>query len=668
MAMTLLLNSMFASCIISFPSESPFAGKVNCDSCDSSSNICICNFTSNIVVNNNTAINSLYAVQNCDGYTVKFHTNNRQLSLNANFDFSMETSNFIDYLIISNSTNILIGANANNIKLPNLILESGKTLNILSNYSSPSDKSYALKIKSISVENNSVLNIKMLSTNGISRGRNNNCGASSYPNGSGSGHVSLDVNYIENYGNINIDLNTGIGGDGEYRDKADCGGSYDQSGGHGGNSGNIDFNVNYISNYQDLIINLKTGNGGTGGYSSIDDSSDETFNGGNGGSGGYINIKSIKEIGNYNVFKLYLVAGDGGMGAMQRADKGEHCQDGKNGNGGSGGNISDVNITSLLNKSSTSEFQLNIKNGALAKTSTISDDTCVYYNDATFGQPGKLGNLNINYLENNSSNFEFTSIFNFTNADYQLAQNSTNNGGNDVFENAGNMRPLNNLNLKLSGIDINNLKNGSFLPKNITANIDIFDIDYFYNTIKINGCYINPTSVNYNVNGFKYIFATNKDAVSSMLGASGIDVTYKYCPYCEIIDLDNSINRYTGEYNLYSNKSGTIAPEDLKIFYSYDTTPYQKYITKRADGRTLPVYINKVPIIGELNEDLNMYVYKITKNELKYYGASPDEDLPTLVSGDYLYCYGQEYYLDGKIGNDRFEFPFIPLNSLFNQD
>ncbi len=668
--MIISLNGVFACTV----TTSNFS-QISCSACDVETKICNCNFIGDIETT--SAIINGYQTDSCEDYTINFYTNGNDLKINHNFNFS--NTNNIANLIINGFSDISIYQDAKIIFLPNIIVEGNKKLDIkTADYLQATEKDHNLTIESILVKQNGTLNIDVKSNDGVS--------ATSAPiynnrgqlipivsNGTASGNLNLNINYLANYGNLDINLKTGNGGNGLTKEGDEGWLSADDdpnSGGNGENSGDLNVNIKDIENFKDFIINLKTGNGGSGGNTAVDDCSgayvDEDFDGGNAGSAGNINIKSIDQINNQGNFYITAIAGDGGVGGSQRGC----CDNGTNGNGGNGGSIFDLNISRLLNKKSDGtnpnpKFKVDIKNGALGK---IVLDDCAGETSDLLGKPGGLGNINIDFLENDSPDkLEIISAFNFTTEEYQLAVTSTNNDGDDEAANSGNMRQLPDLNLKLSEIKINYLKNGSYLPKNISASIPIDNDEYFNNDIRIDGCYINPTAVNYNIKDDTIIGATNPDAISVV--NPNFDLTYRFCPHCEIMPLDDTQNRYTRDYSLYSNTNGIVNIGDLNIHYS-NPLDQSIYYTKRTDDKQLPVYTNKNPISGEWNPKINSYEYKIKPEDLNYYSHTPEEDIDLLNQEDNLFCYGQEYIINGKINAGAikpFNFPFVPLRELFTE-
>lgn len=662
---------------------------------------CIFN-TESLTTTNTTSIQntiSPFNLPGCRGYNINFYTNGNDILLKSDVDFTK--SNTKINIIANNHSNIIIYEDAKSITLPNIIVNSEKRLNIKTQSSIQATNKYHLVgIESIFVHPKANLNINLKSNDGISRGVSNECKIDYDKNrhGTDSGDILFNTFSITNYGDTNISLETGKGGEGVKRKREDCAGSYDQSGGDGGKSGDLELYVTKIYNYGEFTLDLKTGNGGNGGYSSLDKGNDGYFNGGDGGSSGNIYISNIEQIINYNTVKFNVITGDGGWGGVQKAKHSKSgCDKGHNGWGGSSGDISDINITNLLNRQNTSKFELNIKNGVLGEIDITPKNACKAENKAggeilTFGAPGKLGDITIDFLENKSSNgLEITSNFTFTNEQYKLAVVATSNGGKDGVDNGGNMRQLPDLNLRLSDIKINHLSNGSYLPKKISANIGIDDYEYFNNNIDITGCYINPTAVEYKVNNYARIVASNKDAVSKLNSSPIFDMTSRYCPHCEVMPLDDTQNRYTRNYSIFSSINGTINVGDLNIYYS-NPSDQTKYFVKRTDyeyksrdwspnrsiripryekiRRKLPVYTNKNPITAVLNPKINSYEYKIKPEDLIYYSHTPEDDMDLLSQEDYLFCYGQEYILDGSItGADSniksFSFPFVPLRELF---
>lgn len=683
----LIINTVYACNVI--PDDSPFSDKLSCDDCDNNAPICNCQFDNSISIDTNTQLYSL----ECSNYKINIYTNGYDLSLNNDFNFYNPHNNV--YLIIDQATNIWIYDDSTNITLPNITVLEDKILNIkkLSDIQKD-DINHNIKIDSILVKANATLKFLVSTNPGKSTIATAIAGEYDVKTAGDSGDLNLEIKSIENFGDIILDFNTGnggIGADGDGTDNADFflwDNDSPDFGDNGGNSGNLYFNIKEIKNYKTLNISLKTGAGGKGGNSVLDETVggaiEDSLKGGQGKSAGNINIERIDKIINIGEFKLDIVAGNGGNGGSKRSDNiSDNCDAGQNGNGGDGGSISDINIGILDNKlkygptHQVPKFELNVKSGALGKVNLVSDscNSGDVTKETSFGIPGSIGNINIDFLNNDSENdFIINSHLNFTAEDFALASSAaSNDSGDDGSNNGGDMLPIEDLkeNIKLSNININHLNNGSYLPKNISTNTDLSNEKYFYNEININGCYINPTSVDYTVNGFKHISATNDKILSNnyLFSTLKFDLKYNYCPHCEIMPLDDTQNRYTRDYSLYSNTFGTINIGDLNIYYS-NPSDQNKYYTKRTDDKKLPVYTNKNPIQGVLNTKINSYEYKIKPEDLNYYSYTPEDDIDLLNQEDNLFCYGQEYIINGKITDGAtkpFNFPFVPLRELFTE-
>ena len=117
-------------------------------------------------------------------------------------------------LIANNNSRIMIYQDANSITLPNIIVNSGKKLDIITNSSvQATDKSHGVNIESIFVYPNANLNLNLKSNDGISRGSSMECviDNDSHRHGTRSGNIKFKTFNITNYGNINITLETGKG-------------------------------------------------------------------------------------------------------------------------------------------------------------------------------------------------------------------------------------------------------------------------------------------------------------------------------------------------------------------------------------------------------------------------------------------------------------------------
>lgn len=676
--MILALNDVFACTV----TTSNFS-QISCSACNVETKICTCNFTDDIETT--SEIINGYQTDSCENYTINFYTNGNDLFLGGNFKFFSSNPNVISNLIINNSSRIIIGDNSEIIELPNIVVNSEKQFHIMTINDYLTEKSsHDIIIESIFVNQNSTADIKIYSNPGKPTISDAIAGQNDLLTAGDSGDLKFQIIDLKNNGKTTIDLQTGIGGKGANGDGADNDDLIDNDGpdmgDHAGNSGSINFNITNIENNNQLNINLKTGDGGTGGNSVIDlctgAAIDEPINGGDGGNAGDITISKIEQIKNFGELTLEISGGNGGYAGSQRAERDWACDFGHNGSGGNGGSISDLNIGILQNKLYNSVFNLKINSGTLGKVTLLPDSCADDPNnnggkeDTSFGFPGNIGNINIDFLENNSANdFEIISNFNFTPNDYDLAIAATNNGGIDGIDNGADMPSIALLSpyLRLSDITINYLRNGSYLPKKIYAYTTIENYSFFNNDLRIDGCYISPTTVNYDIKDDVIIVATNPESISVL--NSNFDLTYRFCPHCEIMPLDDTQNRYTRDYSLYSNTNGIVNIGDLNIHYS-NPLDQSIYYTKRTDDKQLPVYTNKNPISGEWNPKINSYEYKIKPEDLNYYSHTPEEDIDLLNQEDNLFCYGQEYIINGKINAGAikpFNFPFVPLRELFTE-
>lgn len=657
----IFVNPIFACAI------SGIVNGITCNSCDNITKICECNVNTTPL---ESSTSKLFNLSGCEDYTINLNLNAKTIWFKENLNMNDTNWN----LVISGSSNIVIdNSKSLDINLSNIIIESNadaKIKNLSESFSSSSIKINFIT-KDITVKPNSKLEIK-IKTNDGKNGTDGDSEGDDGTDGISSGDLIISFKNFINFGNSIVELGTGNGGKGGQPHSEDT--TDERNGRPGGSSGNLNLRIQNIENNNNLNIILKTGNGGNGSHSPKDDSADDSFNGGNGGHAGNININEIKLIKNQGDFSMQAIAGNGGWAGTSRfagdndCDFGNDGEQDNHGDSGNGGDVSDLNITTLINRSPN--FKLNLKSGELGKRN-VADGTCTNHElDKPFGFPGTLGNIDINFLENTYPGIEIISQLNFSLADYQLAataqaNNNTDDGGESG--DTGYMRKLLDLGITVTNVNINNLKNGSYLPKSINIKSEP-EHPIFNNSIDLSGCYIQPSQVTYNLNGGTNIYATNIESINSFLPA-GTSVNYRYCPHCEVIDLTDEVNRYTREYNIYSNVNGKILPGDLKIFY-FNPVTNQIYYTKRIDNTLQPIYTNKEEISSEMNDKIGMREFKLEKNKLVWFGSSQDEDRNDLAEDEYLFCYGQEYILKGKItiGNNskEFEFPFVPLRELFN--
>lgn len=656
----LIILVLFTSTAFACTITNPISG-ITCSPCDNTTKICECNINS---ANLDVTTGKLFNLTSCEDYTINVNLNAKTIWIKENLN--MNDSNW--NLVVSGTSKIGVdNSKSLDISFSNIIVMDGDKLTIKTLDTQKRENiSITFKARDIEVKPQAELKIELKTNDGESGGGPSSNNWLSVDDGSNwdgkpgerSGDLYFEYIKLINYGKTDIDLMTGNAGHGGTTNEGDSSGNAKQDGGHGAESGYLNFKLNTIQNNGELKINLKTGNGGNGGHSAVDDGADEQFKGGNAGNSQKIVISPINKIENNGSFLLSAVGGNGGLGGTQRHD-GTTCDEGWNGSGGNAGSIdSDLNISVLINKSN--DFKINLENGKLGKVLKVDKSCDNGESKNYFGYPGKLPNINIDYLENTNNSIEIISKFNFTQTDFTLAQ-----ADGEGIENGGYMRSLSDLGIKVANININNLKNGSHLPKTINIRSEP-DHPLFDNSIDITGCYIQPSQVTYTLNGGTNISATNIESISSFLPA-GTSKSYRYCPHCEVIDLTDEVNRYTREYNIYSNVNGKILPGDLKIYYSNNNN---YYYTKRADNLQYPVYTNVVDINSTLNDKIGMREYKLSKDKLVWYGAYQEQDRDDLAEDEHLFCYGQEYIISGKIttgsSSKDFTFPFVPLRELFN--
>ena len=489
-------------------------------------------------------------------------------------------------------------------------------------------------------------------------------------NGGKGGFVNLEAssnfNKIINYSNLNLNLKSGKGGLGAKGMSPKGNGRCVGSGGLGGDSGDINFNISDIKNYSvdsNLNISLISQNAGNGGNSGWDKGgSGQPAHGGNGGLSGDINFNNSKiNIYNEGNFDLNVTAGNGGNGGVKH----NHCDadDGANksypGNGGDGGTVNKIVIDNITN-ASESMFNLNVISGKKGLM-TETKEACI--RDAIDGSYGRLYDLNIDYLDNKSKNIEIKMI-------------SEDNLENSTCDN-----------YNYSNININFLQTKSYLPKTLYTVNKNKNKSISYNSdcrqINIIGCYVNTASnIDYFTDELNLSVTNNLDMdeiFKNQLNLNSKNIEYKYCPYCDIIDLDNSAFRISQEYSLYSDKGGTIKENDLNIYYAYDSAnwnpanwnpsylDFNGVFKINVKNKELPIYTNIKDITSVYDDDLGLYEYKITKDKLKW-NYYPDY---SFKENDYLYCAGQPYILRGTLvvpsqSQQYFKIPFTPIFKISN--
>ncbi|MDD4220855.1 MAG: hypothetical protein PHR48_00565 [Candidatus ainarchaeum sp.] len=472
-----------------------------------------------------------------------------------------------------------------------------------------------------------------------------------------------NTNLIENYLNLNLNLKSGNGGlAGQGSESIGNTGSVG-FGGNGGNSGNIDFNVFEINNYSidsNLNISIISGNGGNGGDSGVDHGGEPTANfahGGNGGNSSHIFWRNNTSVYNEGILDLNITAGNGGNGGK----KIYHCDKKRSyaGNGGNAGTVAEIIFDNITN-TFESKFNLDVATGKKGLI-TEKKESCIQ--NAVDGSPGRLYDLDIDYLDNKSKDLEIKMV----------SEDDLRNFNCDSYN--------------YSNININYLQTRSYLPKTLhTVNVDKTRTSGYNSEcrqININGCYVDTTSnVNYFTDKLNLSVTNNLDMDNifrNQIAIGSKDIDYKYCPYCDIISLDNSSFRISQEYSLYSDKQGTIKANDLNIYYAYDSlnwdpstwsSEYSNFngIFKiNVKNQKLPIYTNTEDIIPVYDDDLGLYEYKVTKDNLRW-NYDPEY---TFRENDYLYCAGQPYVLRGTLivpfqSQKFFKIPFTPIFKISN--
>jgi len=452
------------------------------------------------------------------------------------------------------------------------------------------------------------------------------------------GDANFSVNYFTNNGTSEVNLFAGNGhsggkGSDESKIEGACLGD-PKPGGNGGNGGNILFDVNNFINQGTLLVSkLVSGAGGTGGEKGRDKCFDDDFGGSNGGSSGNINILAFSKLINSGNFDFNASAGDAGNSGPSDPNDGSlgGCH------GGNGGSISVIDVTEIDNNSQN--FKILLKSGKYG----IKDSLCgSSSNKGSNGITGSIGDININYLTNSAKGIEITKELNQSVSSPSQATDA-----------------------KTGNVNINNLISGSYLPKSIMI---IPNNRASYSAINISACYLKTSGVDsleYQTNLLK-LYSANKNHVLYDFNLNNINNLIALsveCPHCEAIELNNPFWRVGNDYSIYSTQSGTIKANDLNIYYALDSNSEQIYNLPSPVGSP-PVYTNKADIIGEddsLTDGLKtIYKYTIEKDNLKWWKDPSYVLTPT----DKPYCYGQQYYIKGKIMGSQtksFEFPFLPL-------
>jgi len=529
-------------------------------------------------------------------------------------------------------------------------------------------------------------------------------------NATAGGYSKLILNKLENNSNLNIDVNSGNGGNGGKG----CNRGYSDwpsvklqslppgNGGNGGDSGLVTYYVKNINNYNNanLSVLLNSGNAGngedTGWDSGKQPNSAIVGNGGNTGdivlcnSSNYDNCtlnNSIKQLTNKGYLNLQTIFGNAGNGGNKR-NHADYCT---LGNGGNGGDVSDLIINYLNN--SSNNFNLNIISGDKGLKGN-----CVSSNPSVDGNYGTTKNIKINNLYNKANGIDVnlttykqtvplnTSdiIINNLQSDSYLPNSlkTLNNAGNIVVDQTCKDNCYSTYNCtQQTDPDCNS--DYEVCPSyTVCSNQDAYNscvIDCStgkYNTtnraINVNSCYVNRplNKLNY-ITGNLNINATNNSDLQNIIDPTNVysnNYQYRYCPYCDVIPLNNTIYRIPNNYNLYSDLNGSIDVGDLNIYYMTQKKPISIFnlIDPLDSTKNIPLYKNNKPITGVYNNKVGLYEYKIDKSILDYYWSLYDPNIVLDNSGNNLFCAAQNYKISGKItrpdgSTNYFSFKFLPV-------
>ncbi len=627
-----------------------------------------------------------------------------------------------DVLILNKETN-----NTVEVKLKDVIIKENSTLDfkysgttyedvyfdfptigeVLMNPGTAHSENFKLQLENIKNEGTFNLDIK------TGNGKVGNPGSTGHLDGrrgGDSGDVEIIIDEINNLKELNFNLSTGNAGPGgkgldQKKSKpyvGDIG-----HGGFGGDAGNLSFNVNTIINNKNSKLELKLtpGNGGDGGDTGRDrgkaSGTSNTVHGGFGGNGGSINISQIAKVINNGTFNLSLDAGEGGNGGRKH----QHTNDGYKGKGGNAGGINngDINIKLLENNHI---FNIDVKDGFFG------------YKGLT-GQDQPNGNLNetlnlrfdylinrtkdmkinlITYKENINSNQLF--IKTLQTGSYLPQEVKTENlpyikerdskiqqCEDDKYQCLDDDGVCEDCCTLYSGEDcisynqecLNGIPECSACISNYNICLeDLSDVEYTEQNLDNrsilvqDSCYIQkpPSNLNYTTKAVTIKSANQddfKDRIPSNINKTLTD--NPNCSLCDYYDLkeinimpDNTGYKFSKDYVLYSTFPGQINQNNLFIFYSKNNSEFTKipslnpFVVAPYDA----LYKNKEVIVGEYNQTLGLYEYKVTGEVLEWY-----YDPLMNLSDKELYCYYQNYRLDGTITSDNgsksFNFPFTPI-------
>jgi hypothetical protein len=487
-----------------------------------------------------------------------------------------------------------------------------------------------------------------------------------------AGHIFFNLNNLENNGLLSSKMLSGNGGVGGNGSKAQdgCRGDPPGHGGKGGDAGNIFLYINNIDNTSNIDFNLIAGNAGPGGNTGFDggDSRENFAIGGSGGNGGDIyfckpiwnsgfsclinNYNSLINKGNFNLVANTGFGNNGG-------NKNNHPDKGRAGDGGNGGSYLSSLKFDFIRNSGNLNIALETGYGGFKGTTAGGED----------GVGGRTSNVFIKFLENSSENLNI-----FLNSKHEI----------------GNLE---------SDVIIDKLQNGSYLPSKIYTVFTYKELVYSdecinacgatscslsciqtediqtvtqNRKIKINdACYVKqPSSALDYMTGFISVNSANKDAFENLLpeNVSSNLTNNSECVICDYYDFENlneifptdSGNKFFKNYTLYSTVKGKINAGDLKIHYAKNDpsfTKINKLYNPFTKQNNLPLYTNKQNITSSQEPNsLGLYEYNIDASNLEWY-----YDKEMNLSEKDIYCYNQNYIIEGKIGTKTFNFPFTPL-------
>ena len=460
------------------------------------------------------------------------------------------------------------------------------------------------------------------------------------------GDVNFSVFFINTKDSAKFDLdlksgNGGAGGSGASEGGSPrCAGT-PKDGGNGVDAGLVNLNVSNLifGQSSQVSISLKSGNGGDGGNAGANHCRRDDANGGAGGNAGDIIVNNFDDLKTSGDFTLSLISGSGGNG-------GSKTRGGSYGSGGNGGNIYDLNISNFINNSENTKIQqLSGKKGK-----NLNIDSSDY-----FGVAGAIGNININYLENNKRGLEIIKQVDQTTLDI-ISEFSCDT-----------KNPTNNF-VETGDIYIKYISSGSYLPKSLKT-ITAYPID---NTkIEINACYLKSSGLKkleYQT-GQLFLNSANKEHIlndfdydkSRILIFTKID---NDCPICDALEL-TSLNRVDETYKIYSNNSGTIKAGDLKIYYYLKENQEIFKPNYLGDQEEYIVYTNKTDILSRNSSQFSeagLFEYVLSKENL----FSPRyNNVLSEITDSKAYCPGQQYLIKFTITLDddtlkTINMPFIP--------